>query len=338
MEFLSWAWNCGPSGDFFFQTPLIRTFPTLLMPLLNSWARGMKKWSKNRACQFRSVRPLKISNPPELIWKPKRISCARKLENQVLPSKKFSRKKIGINFPIFSHKSTVFENLPKNVSFEFLCQKYSLKNLNFRAKMDFLPIWFLTRKFKVFKMRLFGVIFNHCAMKKMKFLMQICIISPVFSPRISSLTHPSSTLLSSRLFCSQPDGFSDCFSICIDEIVEYAHNAAHQWCTLTKGNFELVIGLGFGQQKAAGVKHILCQNTAVKPMPFYRVTFTEFKNGKYSSVKSSESSHLSFFKFDAEFQRIIYKQKIKKFRRNNRKSAHATSRYATSPWRLLFPK
>ena len=84
----------------------------------------------------------------------------------------------------------------------------------------------MTRKVKVFKMRLFGVIFNHCAMKKMKFLMQICIISPVFSPRISSLTHPSSTLLSSRLFCSQPDGFSDCFSICIDEIVEYAHNAA----------------------------------------------------------------------------------------------------------------
>ena len=94
---------------FFFQTPLIRTFPTLLMPLLNSWARGMKKWSKNRACQFRSVRPLKISNLPELIWKPKRISCARKLENQVLPSKKFSRKKIGINFPIFSQKNTVFE-------------------------------------------------------------------------------------------------------------------------------------------------------------------------------------------------------------------------------------
>ena len=112
-------------------------------------------------------------------------------------------------------------------------------------------------------------------------------------------------------------------------------------CMYTKGNFELVIGLGFGQQKAAGVKHI-CQNTAVKPMPFYRVTFTEFKNGKYSSVKSSESSHLSFFKFDAEFQRIIYKQKIKKFRRNNRKSAHATSRYAMCRcnlvWRLLFPK
>ena len=79
-------------------------------------------------------------------------------------------------------------------------------------------------------MRLFGVIFNHCDMKKMKFLMQICIISPVFSPRISSLSHPSSTqlcsVLSSRLFCSQPDGFSDCFSICIDEIVEDAHNAA----------------------------------------------------------------------------------------------------------------
>ena len=50
-------------GWFFFQTPLIRTFPTLLMPLLNSWALGMKKWSKNRACQFRSVRPLKISKP-----------------------------------------------------------------------------------------------------------------------------------------------------------------------------------------------------------------------------------------------------------------------------------
>ena len=132
MEFLSWAWNCGPSGDFFFQTPLIRTFPTLLMPLLNSWARGMKKWSKNRACQFRSVRPLKISNPPELIWKPKRISCARKLENQVLPSKKFSRKKIGINFPIFSHKNTVFENHQK------------MSHLNFLAKNILTKVWIFT--------------------------------------------------------------------------------------------------------------------------------------------------------------------------------------------------
>ena len=50
------------SGDFFFQPPFDLHFPPML-PLLNSWALGMKKWSKNRACQFRSVRPLKISKP-----------------------------------------------------------------------------------------------------------------------------------------------------------------------------------------------------------------------------------------------------------------------------------
>ena len=62
----------------------------------------------------------------------------------------------------------------------------------------------------------------------------------------------------------------------------------------TKGSFDLNIGLCSGPRNWAGVKHIW-QNTAVKPMPFYRVTFTEFKNGKYISVKTSELSHLPFF-------------------------------------------